>query len=445
MPVESDLKTIFRQIYPADPEPFIARAPGRVNIIGEHTDYNGLPVLPMTLLQEIQLACAPRPGQRVRLRNIDSAFPPAEFDNAFEIPPSPPGSWENYCKAAIQGINAHFKPPVLPGMDLLVSGSIPMRAGLSSSSAFVVGCALAYLRTLNKILDKDVTRIALASLLADAEHYVGTRGGGMDQAIILLGGANRACKIDFFPLRIEPVPLPADHVFVICNSLVSANKTGEALDRYNAGPRLSKLICALVEKQAQEEFSDDLRLDRLGDLWYGHLCLTHNEVAELFNRTFPLPATTLQQAAHRLGVSVQEIRDRWLGDLIEPQEGFNLQARARHIRTEFIRVEAARDALLDGDAQTLGSLMNQSHKSCADDYQISCPELDRLVLAARQAGAIGARLTGAGFGGCTVNLVPRSGLYAAIAAIQKDYYHGLAPQFTVFPADPSNPAGYLAG
>jgi galactokinase len=88
--------------------------------------------------------------------------------------------------------------------------------------------------------------------------------------------------------------------------------------------------------------------------------------------------------------------------------------------------------------------MNESHKSCARDYQISCPELDRLVLTARRAGAIGARLTGAGFGGCTVNLVPRSGLNAAVAAIQKDYYKGAAPEFTVFPAESSGPAGYLS-
>jgi N-acetylgalactosamine kinase len=449
MPVEIDLKTTFRQVYPDAPEPFLARAPGRVNIIGEHTDYNGLPVLPMTLSQEIVLACAPRaetaPGHaRVRVRNADPAFPPAEFDNAAEIPPSPPGSWENYCKAAIGGINAHFKPASHPGMSLLVSGSIPMRAGLSSSSALVVACALAYLRVLGKTLDKDISRIALAGLLAEAEHYVGTRGGGMDQAVILLGGRDCACKIDFFPLRIEQVPLPSDHVFVVCNSLVAANKTGEALHRYNAGPRLSKLICALVEKQAQVEFSDDLRIERLGDLWYGHLCLTHDEVAGLFDRTFPAPATTLQQAAQTLQISTAEIRDRWLGDLIEPPDGFNLQARARHIRTECVRVEAARDALLAGNPQTLGDLMNDSHKSCADDYQISCPELDRLALAARRAGALGARLTGAGFGGCTVNLVPRPRIQTTIAAIEKDYYRGLAPEFTVFPAAPSNPAGYIA-
>ncbi|MCX5769417.1 MAG: hypothetical protein NTZ09_03970, partial [Candidatus Hydrogenedentes bacterium] len=351
--------------------------------------------------------------------------------------------WENYCKAAVQGLNRHFNPAELPGMDLVVSGSIPMRAGLSSSSALVVACALAYLRILGKTLDKDVSRIGLAGLLAEAEHYAGTRGGGMDQAIMLLGGRNFACKIDFFPLRIEQVPLPAGHVFVICNSLVPANKTSNALHRYNAGPRLSKLICALVEKQAQEEFSDEIRLDRIGDLWYGHLCLTHEEVDGLFSRALPTPATTLQQAADRLGISVREIRDRWLGNLHEPPEGFNLEARARHLRTECVRVEAARDALLAGDAPRLGSLMNESHKSCADDYQISCPELDRLVLAARRAGAIGARLTGAGFGGCTVNLVRRPDLYAVVAAIQKDYYKGLAPEFTVFPADASDGAAYL--
>jgi len=437
------LAKLFQKAYSNASAPFLVRAPGRVNIIGEHTDYNGLPVLPMPILQDIRAACAPRPDCRVRLRNADPAFAPADFDNAGEIAPSPPGAWENYCKAAIQGLNRRFKPAKARGMDLLFAGSVPPRAGLSSSSAVVVACALAYLRVLGKTLGTDISRIELAALLAEAEHYVGTQGGGMDQAVILLGRDGHACKIDFFPLRIEHVPLLPDHAIVVFNSLVVANKTGDALHRYNAGPRLAKLVCALVEKQAQEDFSEEVGLDRVGDLWSGHLCLRHEEVRQLFERALPEAATTLKQAANRLGLTPADIRSKWLGDLPEPPDGFKLQARARHMRTECVRVEAARDALLARDAARLGALMNESHKSCAEDYQISCAELDRLVSAARKAGAVGARLTGAGFGGCVVSLVPREILESAVAAVKADYYGGVPPEDAVFCADSAGSADYL--
>lgn len=440
---KAQLKNRFREIYPGTHSPFLVRAPGRVNLIGEHTDYNGLPVLPMPIRQDIRIACAPRPDARLRLQNIDPAFPPAAFENAHEIAPSPPGAWENYCKAAIHGINRRFGPSATPGMDLLVSGSVPSRAGLSSSSALVVASALAYLKVLGKSLDTDITRLDLAALLAEAEHYVGTQGGGMDQAIILLGREGHACKINFFPLRVEPAPLLPDHAFLVCHSLVAANKTGDALHRYNAGPRLARLICALVEKQAQEDFSDEVRLDRLGELWAGHLCLTDNEVRQLFGRALPAPKTTLQQAAKRLGLTPAQVRANWLDDLPEPPDGFTLQARARHIRTESIRVEAARDALLAADPERLGALMNESHRSCAEDYKISCPELDRLVAAARKAGALGARLTGAGFGGCIVALVPCRDLKPAVEAIRDTYYGGNPPENAIFCADSAGGADYL--
>ena len=305
---------------------------------------------------------------------------------------------------------------------MLVTGNIPMAAGLSSSSALVVACALAYLYCLEKQLDRDISHLALADLLAQAEQYVGTRGGGMDQAIILLGGENQACKIDFNPLRVERVPLPTDHALVVCHSLVNADKSGAALHRYNAGPRLSKLICALVEQTVQEEFGPEIKITRLGELWFGHLCLTHLEIKALFERTFPRTRTTLAEAAKRLHTTPDTLRKRWIGELEEPEGGFPLQARARHQLTESQRVEHARDAFSAGESMTLGSLMNASHESCAHDYEVSCTELNTLVRIARENGAVGARLTGAGFGGCTVNLVPSHTLSHFIDSVTEQYY-----------------------
>jgi N-acetylgalactosamine kinase len=419
-----ELKRHFKDEYPEAGEPQVCRAPGRINLLGEHVDYNGLPVLPMATQCDIRVAFAPRTDGVIRMRDRDAEYPPREFRNAHEIAPSPTGCWDNYCKAAIQGLNRHFEQGAFPGMDMFVSGDIPVAVGLSSSSALVVVCALAYLRCLGKELEQDISRLELAAMLAEAEHYVGTQGGGMDQAIILLGKEGTACKISFGPLRTEDVPLLEDHVFVACNSLVKAKKTGDALHRYNAGPLTCRLARALVEKKAQEEFGEEVEIDRLADLWYGPLALTYREVADLFRKAFPKERMTLAEAARLLDLTPEEIRDRWLGNLKEPEGGFRLQARARHQLTEFTRVEAARDQLLAGDAEAFGALMNASHESCATDYAVSCPELDALVEVARKGGALGSRLTGAGFGGCTVNLVPKERLAAFCENVTTGYYEG---------------------
>lgn len=437
---------LFRGAFPEAGEPFVCRAPGRVNLIGEHMDYNGLPVLPMAIRQEIRIAFAGRPEPEVTMKNVSDRFPTAAFQNGPGITPSAQGAWENYCKAAIHGINNHFEVTKFQGMDLLVWSDLPMAAGLSSSSALVVACALAYLAVLDIQLGKDISRKELADLLARAEHFVGTRGGGMDQTCILNNEEGHACKIDFFPLRVEPAPLPDDCAIVVCDSMVKVEKSGAGLMRFNAGPRLCALACALVERQAKEEFGEEIELARLGDLWLGPLCLLHGEGRELCMRALPEERVTLQDAAARLGLTVAQVRERYIADTPEPEGGFPLQARLRHQITEYRRVETARDALLAGASEEFGQLMNASHGSCAHDFGISSPELDKLVECARTAGALGARLTGAGFGGATVNLVPKAQVPAFIDAMTASYYRGFkghtgpAP---IFVAEASAGAGYL--
>lgn len=440
------LTELFKEAYPQAGEPFVCRAPGRVNLIGEHMDYNGLPVLPMAIQQEILIAFAPCAEPTITLRNVSSSFPEVTFSNAASIPVSKQGSWENYCKAAVQGLNNQFEVTKFQGMDLLVTSTLPMAAGLSSSSALVVASALAYLAVLGIRLEKDISRKELADLLARAEHYVGTRGGGMDQTCILHGDPGHACKIDFFPLRVELAPVPADCAVVVCDSMVKVEKSGAGLQRFNAGPRLCALACALVEKQAKEEFGDEITLARLGDLWLGPLCLLHEEGRELCMRAVPDERMTLAQVAARLGISEVQVRECYIADTSEPAEGFPLRARLRHQITEYRRVETARDALLAGAAEEFGHLMNASHGSCGHDFGISSLELDTLVECARKAGALGARLTGAGFGGATVNLVPNDRVPAFIAEVTETYYrdfkqhNGPAP---IFVAIPSPGAGYI--
>jgi len=442
----SRLTEYFREVYPEAGEPFVCRAPGRVNLIGEHMDYNGLPVLPMAIQQEIRIAFAPMKDPVVRMHNVDPRFGETTFTNSLKIAPSGQGSWENYCKAALQGLNSHFEVTKFPGMAMLVSSDLPMAAGLSSSSALVVASALAYLATLDFTIGQDISRRDLADLLSRAEHYVGTRGGGMDQTCILHGELDHACKIDFFPLRVELAPLPEDCAIVVCDSMVKVEKSGAALQRFNAGPRLCRLACALVEKQAQEEFGDEIELQRLGDLWLGPLCLTHEEGRELCARAVTHERMSLEAVAARLGMSTAEVRAQYIEDTPEPAEGFPLQARLRHQITEYRRVETARDALIAGAADEFGALMNASHGSCAHDFGISSPELDMLVDCARKAGALGARLTGAGFGGATVNLVRSSEVESFTEQVTASYYRafkhyeGPAP---IFVAHACEGASYL--
>lgn len=418
----AELTQAFQQVFPEASPPIFCYAPGRVNLIGEHIDYNGMPVLPMTMDRRIAVAFSARSDALIRLVNADPTFPPATFDNLPDIPPSQKGAWENYGKAAIQGINQYFDIQPGKGIDLLVTSDIPIAAGLSSSSGLIVATALAYLHVLGKTLGGDIERIELAQCLAQAERYAGAHGGGMDQAIILLGAKDTALKIDFFPLRIEPVPLPLGYCLVVCNSLVKAEKTGAARHRYNEGPLIGKILTALVQKHLQSEWDEDIEINRLGDLWLGHLCLTHQEVQELFEAVFTCDQTTVDEIAEALQIKPARLQQEWLADIPSPPDGLSLKSKARHQRTEFHRVEMARDACEAQDGAALGRLMVESHRSCADDYGVSCPELDRLVELALEAGAVGARLTGAGFGGCTINLVPETEVDHFQQTMTQNYY-----------------------
>ena len=334
----------------------LVRAPGRVNLIGEHTDYNGLPVFPMALQREVRVVCAPRADAVVRLENLDARFEPRDFELARAIAPFESGDWGNYAKAAAQMLVA--RAGLTRGADLLVEGDVPLAAGLSSSSALLVACTLA----LCAANDVEVERMELMELCARAERYVGTRSGGMDQAICLGGRAGHALVIDFAPVRFEAVRMPDDWRFVIADTGVKAEKSGAARAAYNA---------RTVECRDA--------LDRLRASWKG----APASWFELVERHPP-----------------EELLER-AGAALAPA----LFRRFRHVVTEGARVRHARDAMLASDAARFGALMDASHASLRDDYAVSCPELDELVQLARDSGALGARLTGAGFGGCIVALV----------------------------------------
>jgi len=321
----------------------LTRAPGRVNLIGEHTDYNGFPVLPMAIDRSLWLAAAPRPEPVVTIRSlVPERYPTVRLALA-ELPERPPGgTWADYVVAALR----QCPPP--DGIELVVAGDVPPEAGLSSSSALVVASFLVVAAP-----GDGTGRAALAERARRAERYVGTLSGGMDQAISLLGRSGYALKIEFRPVRAGAVPVPEHIGVVVAHSGVQAAKSGAAREAYNS--RVNECAAAAAELGAP---ADGLLAD--------------------------VPAER-RPAAERLGNPV-------------------LRRRARFVFEEAERVEAAANALESGDLAALGALVNASHRGLRDDYEVSHPAVDALVDRALAAGASGARVVGAGFGGCVVSV-----------------------------------------
>ncbi len=378
-----ELARQFRELTGLEATHFV-RAPGRVNLIGEHIDYNELAVLPAAIQREVRIVLRPRADARVRVANVDGRFGVREFELSSSIAPFAQGDWGNYAKAAAEFLARERGAP--RGFDALVSGDIPPAAGLSSSSALTVACGLA-VATANE-LPRDP--LDLAEALARAERYVGTNSGGMDQAACLCGRADHALRIEFRPLKVEPVPLPADWRFLIAHSGVQADKSGAARDAYNL--RRNECAAALAAVVLDPELAPELRTG--------------------------MPPTYRALLA-RIGAE----RLAWIA--LRQLDG-TLARRFRHVISEGARVERARKALVAGDIETFGHLMDDSHTSLADDYEASHPALDRLVELARAHGALGARLTGAGFGGCIVALVRERDAERVRAALERDFYGGEA-------------------
>ena len=406
----------------------IARAPGRINLIGEHTDYNGLPVLPMAINRDIAAVFAPREDALVVINNTASHFEERRFELVESIPPFETGDWGNYCKAAVQGLLDHFSDlgkgsGTFRGFQVLFDGDLPPASGMSSSSALVVLCALIFL----KANDLEMDKLKVADLMAGAERYVGTQGGGMDQAASLLGQAGCALTIHFNPLRVQPVRMPPGYVIVAANSMVQAAKTAGAMDEYNRRSIECRLAAAVLRFQFSGRYGRPLPIRLLGDLNPDTLGLSLEEIDDLAETVLRREPYSLEEIAAVLEVPAGEVVEIYCtrrdGSVFpEPGDGFKLRDRYQHVVHEGRRVEQSVHCFQENDMPAFGELMNRSHVSCRDLYEISCPELDKLVEIALEAGALGSRLTGAGFGGCTVSLVRREKAAALIERMIQGYY-----------------------
>jgi N-acetylgalactosamine kinase len=410
----------------ADSRIFAARAPGRVNLIGEHTDYSGLPVLPAAIDRATIVVAAANTSGELFVRNADLAWPARTFRIERQIPAYVMGDWVNYVKAAVQGVIDHFAArgesiSRFRGGAMIVDGRVPVAAGLSSSAALTISSALAFM-AFNSL---ELPLLEAAEMAARNEWYVGTRAGGMDQAASLLGRRDHALFIEFDPLRVRPVKMPSHAAIVVADSLEVADKSGRVRGEYNR----RVVECSLAARILGRALGiDNARI-------LGHIVKRAWRIdAESLERTLAKNApaelgTDLIDAARILDVDRDTLARDLLGEgphrIILDARPLRILARARHVLGETERVMRAVDALEAGRLDEMGALMNASHASLAGDFECSTARLDALVEAARRGGALGARLTGAGFGGSIIALCRAEDAARVIAQIDREYYSKL--------------------
>ncbi|MCC7365969.1 MAG: galactokinase [Dehalococcoidia bacterium] len=371
----------------------VVRAPGRVNLIGEHTDYSHLPVLPIAIDRALWVAAAPADDGAVELRS-------AAFDGVARFAreeESAPQDWTGYLAGAVRELAG-----VAPGRGarVFVTGDLPAASGLSSSSAFTVGLIAA----LNAAWEAGLDREAIVERAIVAERHTGVETGGMDQAAIAFAEAGAALRIDFEPAARRAVPLPAGLAFVVASSGEAAPKGAEAREAYNARVVGARLAAAMLCDQIGVDIGTPPRLGDVAD----------TDVVEVLVDDLP-EKISAKEVAHGVDLGVA-VLTQLTADTFSAVAKVPVRRVARHILAEAQRVEAAERALLAGDLAAFGKLLNESHDSLRNDFQCSTPALDRLCAAMRKAGAFGARLTGAGFGGYGLAVVAPERVQAVIDA-----------------------------
>ena len=350
----------------------LVQAPGRVNLIGEHTDYTGGFVLPCAINKQIVVAAARRNDSIVRVIALDFGGEPDEFDLLEDIVFDHGRLWVNYVRGSMNVLKQ--KGYQFDGADIVLSGNVPQGAGLSSSAALEVAIGQSF----NALHDLGLDKIQIAKNAQQAEiEFVGCHCGIMDQIVSAKGEANHALLIDCRSLEIRPVPMPQDASVLIIDS-------NKRRDLVNSEYNLRREQC---ERAAR---------------YFGARALRDVDIEQL------------EHAACALG------------DL--------LTRRARHVITENQRTLQAAYALRANDLPLVGRLMAASHASMRADFEITVPEIDLLVeIVSDVIGESGGvRMTGGGFGGCVVSLLPTDGVDEVKAAVEKRYEQSTGLKETVF-------------
>ena len=341
-------------------------APGRVNLMGEHTDYNSGLCLPIALPHRTYAAVGLRRDRRLRLRSLQS---PEQYELGLDdVRAGNPSGWGGYAAGVLWALEQAGH--LVQGLDLMVDGQVPQGAGLSSSAALecAVAAAVSDLLGLDLLLD-DAARAKLAAICVNAENTIAQAPtGGLDQSASLRCQAGHALMLDCRDGSIAQVPfdLSADGLALL-----------------------------VMDTRAEHTLVDGQYAQR---------------------------RLSCEEAARQLGVtSLREVAFNDLDETLQRLPDTRIRARARHVVTEIDRVRAAVALLNAGRLPEVGSLFNASHASMRDDFEISCAELDAAVEAATTHGALGARMTGGGFGGSAIALVPAANAAEVTAAVRKAF------------------------
>ncbi|KAE8227314.1 hypothetical protein CF319_g239 [Tilletia indica] len=467
----------FEEIYGRKPA-FVARAPGRVNIIGDHVDHQGFSCLPAAIEKDILMAVFVAPAlehsdpiefqlanTRDRFKAVTLTAPSVLDSGGIELIHHDEGSqrWGNYFAVAWKGLHSHLPPSVLSAstrprtISILVDGSIPPESSLSSSAAMTVCSSLVILEAFGA--RSLVDRTEMAEVAIESERLVGVNSGGMDQAASIFGIPSHALHIAFKPkLQATPTALPPTSPpmqFVIVNTLVVSDKKVSGPIQYNLRTAELRMASRVLQrrldlslptyKTASGQMEEDVTVRSIFRAW---LSTTQGEgkegeedrgdeteeqlstFAKVAAENLPAGALTREQVEEATCLSGPAYDKEFLERFPIRADTFKLSARVSHVLSESARVLAFKNICAATSSSSgasdayrqLAKLMNDSHTSLRDEFESSCPELDEIVDIALKNGAWAARQTGAGWGGSAVNLVPQPDVPRFIDAIRKGYF-----------------------
>lgn len=461
----------FQDNFGSNRDLFFVRIPARINLMGVHIEHRGGFVNYMTIAKEMLMAVAPRTDNVIRFANVESKYSSFKFTFCDEFPADQKtdwleylnkvqitkGKWENYVKGASYYLQNYYNRR-LSGMDVVVFGKIPAGAGLSSSSALVVGTfeAINYINQLN------LTPEQKSVMSGEAEWYVGTRGGAGDHAAIIYGRKNHIAHLQFFPVRVEMIPMPETVTVVACNSMVMAKKAAGAKDIFNERVAAYEIAFMLL-KHYYPHFKN---VNHLRDYNQKNLDINLTGLYEII-KALPLQMTRKEVLAN---LPHEKTRlDTLFSTHREPEKGYQIRAVCLFGLSECARSEMTGGLLHQQDLTTLGQIMYISHDGdrlvTTDDsgnadpfeknfhdsyfnrqisslssanakirnsaklvfqpggYNCSTHEMDFLVdIARRVEGVYGASLTGGGLGGMVLVLIERESVPQLFRTLDEKYY-----------------------
>jgi N-acetylgalactosamine kinase len=470
LPLYRQALQTFAETYGVDRDAIISRAPGRINLLGNHIDHRGGHCNYIAVNRETLLVASLRNDDRIVIHNaLSDRFGPREFSISDLLPPKKrgqwldyietvdlvPRDWENYIRAAVLHVQDHFADTSLKGLDIAITGDIPIAAGLSSSSSLVVSTFEAFLH-LNEL---EIPHLEKAEFCGRAEWYAGTRGGSGDHAALLYAESQSVVHLQFFPLTTKEVPFPAEYRVVACNSYVEHAPPGifnERIATYEIG--------LMLVKEQSPQHAD--RLEHLRDLNANHLGISQADIYRIL-KTLP---ERMSRAAIRAALPKYQNRlDTLFSPHDEPKEGYRVRQVMLFGLAECARSAQCQHLLKSGDMESFGQLKYISHNGdrqftfgpdglesrqnnliadadlenlIADlesnnsarisaaqlhnqpgGYDCSCQELDQLVdLASRVDGVVGAGLTGGGLGGCVLVFVRDEAVDTLIDTLEAQFY-----------------------